>query len=97
MSREYPEDEDLDKIESWDVVKDTQGLIDFIKSLWRWEEPYFQFEKDDREWRLELHTGGWSGNEELVGALKTNSMFWLLYWQKSERGGHYWFKGDIKK
>jgi hypothetical protein len=41
--------------------------------------------------KLELHTGGWSGNEEIISVLQ-NSMFWVMYWQKSERGGHYYFE-----
>ena len=51
----------------------------------------------NREWgfkrrglRLQLHTGGWSGNEELVQWLQ-GTYYWAVAWQKSERGGHYWF------
>lgn len=40
---------------------------------------------------IELHTGGWSENEEIVDAI-CDTKFWLFYWQKSERGGHYLFK-----
>lgn len=40
---------------------------------------------------IELHTGGWSGNEEIIEVLKA-SMFWCMYWRKSERGGHYYFE-----
>ena len=41
--------------------------------------------------RLELHTGGWSGNEDIITELGT-TWFWLLFWQKSTRGGHYSFE-----
>lgn len=48
---------------------------------------------------LELHTGGWLENEEIIEEL-IQSFFWVLFWQKSERGGHYYFKGhlhDVKR
>ena len=41
---------------------------------------------------LELHTGGYSDNEHLIGVLERNFLFWSMYWQKSTRGGHYYFK-----
>jgi len=40
---------------------------------------------------LELHTLGWSGNESIIRALELNFYFFLLYWKKTERGGHYYF------
>lgn len=39
---------------------------------------------------LELTTGGWSENEEIVDILY-NKMFWFLWWQESKRGGYYKF------
>ena len=41
--------------------------------------------------KLELHTGGWSGNEEIIGVLKGHS-FWMFFWESSRRGGHYYFE-----
>ena len=41
---------------------------------------------------FELHTGGWSDNEEIMGNISKNHMFWYMYWHKSVRGGHYYFK-----
>lgn len=44
-------------------------------------------------------TGGWSGCESVIGALKEGSgrpvkisWFWVLYWYQSRAGGHYWFR-----
>lgn len=99
MSREpeYPTDEEIEQIKNWDVVSDTKGLIDFVRSLWRFGEDWCPYTQTKKEWRLELHTAGWSGNKAMIGALQSNTMFWLLYWQRSDRGGHFYFEGDIKK
>ena len=55
------------------------------------------WEKEDREnhWLYHVSTGGWSGNEEILSSLQNNSMFWLMCWMQSKRGGHYQFK--VKK
>lgn len=39
---------------------------------------------------LELTTGGWSENEEIIDKI-SNTMFWFLWWQESKRGGYYKF------
>jgi len=85
----YPDDNELKTIEEWDVLKsNVSGLLDFIVDRWRWADR--QIIRDEN--KVELHTGGWSGNEEILGALRANLMFWTLCWMKSERGGHYWFE-----
>ena len=43
---------------------------------------------------IELTTGGWSKNEELIRRL-SKTMFWYFYWQESKRGGYYLFKKDL--
>ena len=90
MTEEYPTEEELEKIRKWDVVKDPMGLIAFIKGLWKYPD-YFVV-KGKRVIKLELSTGGWSGNEDIIGALRENEMFFLLWWQKSIMGGHYFFR-----
>lgn len=40
--------------------------------------------------RLEFATGGWSGNEDVIGAME-KTMFWAMYWESSHRGGLYVF------
>ena len=47
--------------------------------------------------RFQLHTWGWSGNEELINAMERNLMLQMLTWEQSRRGGHYVyeFKRDL--
>jgi len=44
--------------------------------------------------RFELHTGGWSGNEEIIEVMMKNT--WLTQWPmryvRWEVGGHYYFE-----
>ena len=86
MTDGYPEEHELEKIETWDC-DDFKGMMDFVASLWYYPD---YFEQDGGTYRLS--TGGWSGNEEIIGAMKQNSIFWLMCWQMSKRGGHYEFK-----
>lgn len=92
IMKEYPSEEQLKRIEFWDVAADLKGLLDFIKSLWQWDD-YIKIADDYSEWQL--RTGGWSGNEDIIAALEKNWMFWALYWSRSSRGGHYYFDTKI--
>jgi hypothetical protein len=65
---------------------DIEGLIETLLEVW-WHPDYVK--RNGRY--LELHTSGWSGNEEIVSVLQ-ESMFWLMCWYKTERGGHYYFE-----
>ncbi len=93
----YPTEETHQRIESWDVLKEgILPLIEFLREAWRNAEWGFDLKKGPKSFNLNLHTGGWSGNETLIGALQ-QSDFWLLYWESSRRGGHYTFKGRLRK
>ena len=83
--------EDLKKIAEWDY-KDLGGLLEFVETIW-WcpEWGFVRNEMPGGEW-IELHTGGWSGNEQIIHALQQNFMFWGMCWARSERGGHYYFR-----
>jgi hypothetical protein len=90
----YPTEEELDKIRNYDTIKDSiEEFINFLKEKWEYADcGYFTRNYSYNEIELELHTGGWSGNEDIIAALQENRLFWMFYWQKSERGGHYYFK-----
>jgi hypothetical protein len=46
---------------------------------------------DKDKFTLELHTNQCNHNDQIVERIK-ESTFWEWYWQKSERGGHYYFE-----
>ncbi len=88
--KEYPDESDLQKIKEWDAIKDPFGLIEFVKAVSNYDAVRIRGKK---VWQVEFHTGGWSGNEDIINALHENKhLFWAIYWQKSVRGGHYYFK-----
>jgi len=93
----YPLKAELKEIEMWSHISslgDMQRFVNFLKGLW-WlnAEGFRKYEKSGIVY-IELHTYGWSGNEEVIGVLQ-ETLFWTFFWQKSERGGHYYF--EIKK
>ena len=89
VTGQYPSDEILEYIEQFDCAnEDVEQLLALIKEIW-WR-PDYGFIRNGED--LQLHTGGWSGNESIIEALQANELFFLAYWQKSERGGHYYFK-----
>lgn len=89
----YPTEEELKTIRKWTILKPVLDLIEYIREIW-WQPEWGFKLKGKKVITLELHTGGWSGNEDIVNAL-SQSMFWHLYWEKSCRGGHHYF--TIKK
>lgn len=92
MGGDYPTEEELEKIRRWDY-KDAFGLMEFIRPYW--EQHGWWKQTGKKVINLQMSTGGWSGNESIIGALdevQNGNMFFFLWWQKSVRGGHYWFK-----
>ena len=86
----YPTDEALDKIRDWDY-KDAMGWFDFIKTIW-WAFEWGWTEEYGNASHLSISTGGWSGNEEIIDAMRKNHMLWNYTWYEHRRGGHYRFK-----
>ncbi len=82
-------DEDYDEIKNWDF-RDIDGLLNQLQNLWEYKS-YFVM-KGKKVIYLELHTGGFSDHEYAIQALKENYLFWSMYWEKSVRGGHHYFK-----
>lgn len=90
----YPSDIVLERIKNFDVFEeDIKKLLDLIENEWEFADVgYIKTYSENGKNILELHTGGWSGNEEIIDALMENFAFWGAYWWKTERGGHYWFE-----
>ena len=88
----YPTKGQLQTIRKFDLTKKSvKALLDFIEPIWEYGDWGFKRTKH----KLELHTGGWSGNEDIIGSLQGNFLFWAMYWQKSTRGGHYYFDDSM--
>lgn len=98
----YPTEETLKKIALWDY-NDPEGWFDFIKPLWMhrdwgWHESIeMDGIKNKQVCRLYISTGGWSGNESIITAMRENSLLWHFQWYSSRRGGHYIFEKEIPK
>ena len=89
----YPTEEELLRIEKW-PYDDCRGLFDFIEPLWI---NYGRILRPNPD-TFDLATGGWSGNEDIIQAMRKNVMFWSICWQLSERGGRYVFEvKDLKR
>jgi hypothetical protein len=93
----YPEQPELNRIEKWDAF-DAFNLIEFITSRWAYQDWGIKKYWDKDEYngksevlKLELHTAGWSGNEDLITALLSNTMFRSMWYNQWRRGGHYYF------
>lgn len=82
----YPSEAVKTKIEDW-PTRNNAGLARYIVEVWH-PMGYAKYANG----QLRLMTGGWSGNEQLVDALKNNVFFWAACWVKSERGGLFVFK-----
>lgn len=86
---EYPSESDLERIKNWKLTcaNDYRELAEFVCSLWAY--PNFASLNGPL---LRLHTGGWSGNEDIISTLEAHPIFYMVCWQKSERGGHHFFE-----
>jgi len=83
----YPTEEELNEIRTWIINNENyHNLMAFVKSCWHWHDNIIR-----KGNKYTLITGGWSGNEEIIAALKSNHLFWMLYWHSSTRGGRHIF------
>jgi len=81
----YPTEETLQAIREW--KEDWRALFSFLCEAWEYPD----------RWRrggdtYAISTGGWSGNEELIDALRDNAAAWSSCFVSEARGGHYVFK-----
>lgn len=101
----YPTDETLATITKWDIDDDLSEFLDlmqFVHDAWRWPDWGWKEEDvvDDRGRRhreYHISTGGWSGNESLIGALHQNWLFNAIAAESWRRGGHYVYRIPLKK
>lgn len=88
----YPTDDELQRIREWDAL-DPRGWFDFIQSVGNyWPEDWYWDETTDTGATVyHVSTGGWSGNEDIIRAMKENFVLWSMNWESHRRGGHYTF------
>jgi hypothetical protein len=85
----YPTKKILQTIKKMEV-NDSQtyhAFMEYVKDNWEFSE--WGFHRDGDTYCIS--TGGWSGNEDIITAMKRNTMFWMLHWSEVRRGGHYIF------
>jgi len=88
----YPDEASLKAIREWDIPKQgIQGLLDLIEENTNWPDRQI-YQTGKRVIKYEYHTGGWSGNEDVIDALHQNILFWRMFWRKHTAGGHYYFR-----
>ena len=85
-SDQYPTDDELEIIRTW--KENYKELMDYVCHIWHWSD--MARKVGSNNWTF--LTGGWSGNEEIIEALKQNILFWTFCWESSVRGGHYKFE-----
>ena len=99
----YPTDGALEVIELWHW-DDVAGWFKFIENIWHlrswgWSEGEedHDWNKDEKVYRFNISTAGWSGNESIIHAMQRNHMMWCITWVQSRRGGHYIFELEQPK
>lgn len=86
------------------VVK-YNGKIEYVIERWQWgvwEESVYKVRdilsrfvgegKPSWNYRVRLAPGGWSGNEDIIKALRNNELFWMCYYEEWKRGGLWVFE-----
>ena len=78
-------------LETFDIKKQPiKDLVEWIGNQWNNTYGIWKVYKYGNHIKLEIHTGGWSQNEELISEFE-RVKFIGMFWQKSEKGGHYYY------
>lgn len=86
----YPTEEELAEIRA---ETDVRKWFDLVRACW-WcpEFGFHEVAGPEDVVTFRLSTGGWSGNEEVIAAMKENEHWlWKRAWESTRRGGHYEF------
>ena len=89
----YPTEEFLEWIEKVNVFE--YGKLNYLKTIldtWYHSDYGWKIKrKYNGKRKVFISTLGWSGNEEMIAAMKENVGFWHTSYYQHERGGHYTF------
>ena len=95
----YPTTKALNRLSH---IEKPANALDFARELW--DQDFGSVDEDPRPHELTMlladnnerfirfATGGWSGNESVISALRANRLAWLVTWQLSARGGLHIFE-----
>ena len=94
MSDEYPTEAELEALKNWQPPGvGWSGSEPWLGILWlcdgAWNQYMGSIRWDDEAKQMTFATGGWSGNEDIIGALMENVMAQAMLWQSSHRGGKF--------
>lgn len=97
----YPTEGTLKEIAEW-KGNNFRDFFAALKPVWRYADGpnWFGWTEEDAVsevfdkpvHRYLLSTGGWSGNESLIEAMRENYVLWALTWWQERRGGHFIFE-----
>ena len=73
---DYPTDEELEKIRQW-PMEAANDLPPYVASVWCYPESA----QETSAGLWVFATGGWSGNEEILAAMRDSMAWYLLHWQ----------------
>lgn len=82
----YPHESELQRIRDWPWEGDFRPLMEYIHRRWRNADVGYWKQEGDR---FAISTSGWSGNEDIIGALEQTRMFRMLCPVSWRRGVHY--------
>jgi len=99
---DYPTEVDLKIIETWrrkeasyapDTFHGFVELMEYIRRIWAYADAGYWSETTDGDKRIyHISTAGWSGNEDIIYAMRRNVFFWVKCWLQETRGGHFIFE-----
>lgn len=85
------------KIVNLSDLKSSHLVVEWLIYVWNWKHSLIKLlMKNDTTIVLKISTGGDSKHEEIIEKLK-KSLFWEMWWQQSNRGGHYIFEIDYSR
>lgn len=96
----YPTDEFLKFIEDYTGKEmPFDEFLSLLKEIWQYGDDAFVLHKPYRGKRkLEVHTAGWSGNEDIIYKIIGNIYLthFLMEYKEWHTGGHFYFEISTK-
>lgn len=89
MTGDYPTSYQLRAIKKWEGMNFLE-FIELVSSAWNHHYGLMRQEKTKTNYYFA--TGGWSGNEEVIEAMRENKLFWYTCFYQHRTGGAYWFR-----